>query len=139
MASPQSSEARRFYRCAFQRFEEAGVLFRAELTTGAVYLAGYGVECILKAMLLQTAPPGRQKDILDSFRGRSAHDFGWLRENYLLNGGARFPMETTKNFMLVSDWSTDLRYSPVRIGNADAETFLNAARHILSWADGRIR
>ena len=44
MAIPGYPEARLFYRCAFQRFDDAQVLLRADHTTGAVYLAGYAVD-----------------------------------------------------------------------------------------------
>jgi len=44
MATPSSSDARLYYRCGYQRYEEAEVLLNAEYTTGAVYLAGYGIE-----------------------------------------------------------------------------------------------
>jgi hypothetical protein len=46
MAVPASSEARLYYRCAFQRQEDAQILLRADRTTGAVYLAGYAIGCI---------------------------------------------------------------------------------------------
>ena len=57
MAIPASIEARLYYRCAFQRHEDAQILLRADHTTGAVYLAGYGVECILKALVLHFNRP----------------------------------------------------------------------------------
>ena len=57
MAVPASSEARLYYRCAFQRQEDAQILLRADRTTGAVYLAGYGRECILKALVLSALTP----------------------------------------------------------------------------------
>ena len=55
MAVPGSSDARLYYRCAFQRYEESQVLIEAGYTTGAVYLAGYGIECILKALVLNVS------------------------------------------------------------------------------------
>jgi len=38
----------KFYRVAYQRFEEAEVPFEAGYYIGAVYLAGYAIEWILK-------------------------------------------------------------------------------------------
>ena len=49
MAVPHSSEARMFYRCAWQRLDEGELLLTHQMTVAAVYLAGYGVECMLKA------------------------------------------------------------------------------------------
>jgi HEPN domain-containing protein len=138
MATPASPDARLYYRCAFQRYEEAEVLFKAEYTTGAVYLAGYGIECILKALVLMTVPASFRLDTLKSFRGGKAHEYEWLRSLYLTNGGGRFPREITQHFTLVNDWSTDLRYTPRSVRDEEAEAFVASAVAIIRWADGRL-
>jgi len=138
MGKPSSADARLFYRCAIRRFEEAQVLFKAEYTTGAVYLAGYGVECILKALLLTAVPANQRATLLQSFRGAKAHEYDWLRSLYLEKGGARFPREINKHFTLVNDWSTDLRYLPRQVGTADAESLLKATEAIMQWAQERM-
>jgi HEPN domain-containing protein len=138
MAVPSSKEARLFYRCAFQRYEDAQILFRDQRTTGAVYLAGYSIECILKALILSVVPARNQAALLQSFRGNQAHDYEWLRYQYRLNGGARFPREINRDFTLVNDWSTDLRYTPRTLKEDEAEAFLAAAEAIVHWADGRL-
>jgi HEPN domain-containing protein len=138
MGIPGSIEARLFYRCAFLRHEDAQVLLRAEHTTGAVYLAGYGIECILKALLLSALAPASRSSMLQTFRGARAHDFEWLRTHYLQSGGARFPREVNRDFTLVNDWTTDLRYLPRTLRIEDAEAFLAAAAKIIHWADGRL-
>jgi hypothetical protein len=138
VAIPASREARSYYRCAFQRYDDAQVLQRAEHTTGAVYLAGYGIECILKALILEGQSPALRQSVLDSFRGSHAHDYEWLRSRYLLNGGARFPKVVTVAFTLVQGWSTEMRYLPRTWRADDADAFLAAAGTILRWADGRL-
>jgi HEPN domain-containing protein len=138
MAVPDSAEAKLYYRCAFQRHEDAQILLRADRTTGAVYLAGYGLECILKALVLSGLAPAARTEILNSFRGARAHDYEWLRTRYLQNGGARFPREVTEAFTLVNDWSTDMRYLPGTLRAEDAEGFLSAADRIIRWANGRL-
>ncbi|MGC8638381.1 MAG: HEPN domain-containing protein [Isosphaeraceae bacterium] len=138
MTVPQSKEARFFYRCALQRFDEARVLLDADRTTGAVYLAGYGVECMLKALILSAVPPSRTYSVLQTFRGHRAHDFQWLRDEYRLNGGAHPPREVNRCFTLVDRWSTEMRYSPGNIKERDAERFFEAAQVILGWSDGRL-
>jgi hypothetical protein len=138
MAIPGSSDARLYYRCAFQRYEEAMVLFKADYTTGAVYLAGYGIECILKSLVLMAVPAATRPDMLKSFRGSKAHEYEWLRSIYLVHGGARFPREINQHFTLVNDWSTDLRYTPRAVRTDEAEAFLVAAVAIIRWADGRL-
>lgn len=138
MGVPGSTGARLFYRCVFQRYEDAQILLRADHTTGAVYLAGYGVECILKALVLAALGPAARTATLQSFRGARAHDFEWLRTQYFENGGSRFPREITADFTLVNDWSTDLRYSPRTLKADEAKEFLAAAHRIIRWADGRL-
>jgi hypothetical protein len=110
---------------------------RADHTTGAVYLAGYGIECILKALILSALAPAARKAMLNSFRGARAHDYEWLRTQYLENGGSRFPREITEAFTLVNDWSTDMRYLPRTLRADEAEGFLAAAVNIIHCANGR--
>jgi HEPN domain-containing protein len=138
MGKPSSADARLFHRCAIQRFEEAQVLFRAGYTTGAVYLAGYGIECILKALVLTAVPEKDRTTLLRTFRGAKAHEYDWLRILYRKKGGARFPPEINQHFTLVNDWSTDLRYSPKPVRAPEAEGFLKAAEAIIHWAKGRM-
>lgn len=138
MAMPTSIEARLFYRSALNRHDDAVVLLSADHTTGAVYLVGYGIECILKALILEGLAPDARKGMLAAFRGARAHDFGWLRTQYLQNGGARFPREITQAFTLVNDWTTDMRYEPKTIRVGDAEGFFAAAERIIHWAKERI-
>jgi hypothetical protein len=138
MAIPASIEARLFYRCAFERHDDAEVLLRAEHTTGAVYLAGYGVECILKALVLSALAPAARSEMINSFRGTKAHDFEWLRTQYLQGGGPRFSREVLEAFTLVNAWSTGMRYLPRTLGKDVAAGFLAAAWNIIRWADGRL-
>ena len=64
MALPEAREARPYYQTAKQRFEDARFLLEAERTTGAVYLAGYCVKCMLKALVLSRTPAGRRGEML---------------------------------------------------------------------------
>ncbi|SIO59831.1 HEPN domain-containing protein [Singulisphaera sp. GP187] len=138
MAVPISIEARLYYRCAFQRYDDAQVLLRADHTTGAVYLAGYGIECILKALVLSELAPTARAELLNSFRGSRAHEYDWLRTRYLKQGGARFPRDITEAFTLVNDWSTEMRYLPRTLRVDEAVGFLSAAERIIRWVDGRL-
>jgi hypothetical protein len=138
MATPRSKESRLFYRSAQQRYGEAEVLLEAGHPTGAVYLAGYSIECMLKALVLSLVPPARSSAVLQTFRGSRAHDFHWLRFQYRLHGGAAFPREVNQHFLLSDEWSTDLRYSPMTLRQEKAEAFIDAAKAILRWGDGRL-
>ena len=76
MAIPGNRNARLFYRAAFQRLDDAQFLKDAARTTAAVYLAGYSVECIIKALILSVVPEAQHSEVLVLFRGARAHDFG---------------------------------------------------------------
>jgi hypothetical protein len=87
-----SKNVRLFQRVARQRFEDAWLLY-SELgkDLSAVYLAGYGIECILKALILSAVPRERELDILRRFRGSWGHDLDRLRQWYVDEGGASVP------------------------------------------------
>jgi HEPN domain-containing protein len=138
MGTPQDADARRFWRSAKQRYVDSQFLLANGRTTGAVYLAGYGVECIMKALLIEATPRGRRADLVNSFRGQKAHDFEWLQHEYRTLNAPPIPQAIREQFVLVSTWSTDFRYRPGIIEPVDAEDFLRAAEAIIKWADGRI-
>ena len=79
---PRSMQARRCYRAAKQRFDDALLLLEMERTTAAVYWAGYSVECMLKALILSAVPPAQEAELLERFRGARAHDYEWLLHLY---------------------------------------------------------
>jgi HEPN domain-containing protein len=139
MALPHFKEARLFYQAGLQRFEDAQLLFKYHKTTGAVYLAGYGVECFLKALVLSAiANLDARAKMLKSFHGARAHDFEWLKKRYLDHAGASIPPEIARHFAFVNTWSTDMRYKPGSVRDRDAKKFLDAAEKIIEWAKGRL-
>ena len=138
MTSPRQKDAKLFYRCAFQRLGDAQILLKEEHITGAVYLAGYGIECILKALILSVVSPGQLASVLNNFRGQRAHSYEWLREEYYNNKGARFPREVNQHFTFAARyWPSNLRYQPGTLNLGDAEDFIAAVIAIIAWAEGR--
>jgi hypothetical protein len=132
------NEVRRFSDVAGQRYGEAMYLLRGDFTTGAVYLAGYAVECMPKALWLSRLPTRNQPAVIDKFHGAKAHDFGWLKAGYLETGGETFPPEISRAIARVNSWSTDLRYQPGAMRLNEAEAFLRAVDEILICARGRL-
>lgn len=122
-----------------QRLEDAGILLQLDRTTGAVYLAGYAVECMLKALALNQCPPSKRGRLNESFRGAKAHNFEWLGTRYLELGGSTFPSAIAKAFSLVSTWEVSFRYRGGAIQLPEAKAFIDAARTITQWADERMR
>jgi hypothetical protein len=138
VAIPSSAQARRFYRAAQQRFDDALLLLEMERTPAAVYLAGYSVECILKALILSAVPRVQEAEILGMFRGARAHDYEWLMHLYTEKGGAGMPPHVVTHFVRVNSWSTDMRYAPGTVVAREAHAFVDAAAAIITWADGRL-
>jgi HEPN domain-containing protein len=128
----------RFQRAAANRLKEAEfLLVQGGFTTACVYLAGYAVECILKALILFSEPAARNAATLKTFRGACAHDFDWLRVR-LAERGVRLSAEAAKELTRVREWTTDLRYDPRALKAREAETFLRSAEAMIRWAKGRM-
>jgi hypothetical protein len=138
VAIPRDKEIRRFYRSAQERLDEAELLFAGHRWTGAVYLAGYCIECMLKVLVLSAAPKKERVAIIASFKGAKAHDFLWLKAEYLKLGGSRFPGDVSRAFAYANMWTTSLRYQPGAAKPNEAKRFLDATRTIMKWADGRV-
>lgn len=138
MALPKFSEARPFYRAALERFEDAEFLYQVSRNTASVYLAGYGVECILKAAILSSIASRRERmEQIGEFRGARAHSYEWLKQRYAELGGS-FPANLRRPFSRVNSWATDIRYMAGSVKSKDAKSFLDAALAIIQWADGRL-
>src|SRR5437588_205859 len=121
MGLPKAPEARLFYRVSHERLADARILRERGRTTGSVYLAGYAVECMLKALVLSRPTGSARSAMADSFRGSKGHDFGWLRRAYLRGRGQALPPDIRTAFEEVNTWSTHVRYFPGQIGQRRAE------------------
>ena len=138
MAMPKTPDARDYYRAAYQRIDDAQSLLDNDRTTAAVYLAGYAVECILKSLLLSCVPNREHGGIMELFRGRLAHDFGWLTMQYVRHSKSTIPREVHRALTRVRTWSTDMRYMTGTTPPDEADSFVDAVKFILHWAKGRL-
>ena len=138
MALPQSKFARNFYRTAMERRDDAEYLFNGERLNGAVYLAGYAVECMLKSLILASAAPAVEARLRLGFRGQSGHDYESLLARYMQQRGQPFPRLIQRAFVTVRVWSTDLRYKPGIMKREDAAAFMDAAKLLVDAIDGRL-
>ncbi|MBL8794707.1 MAG: HEPN domain-containing protein [Planctomycetia bacterium] len=136
-ARPSRKHIRRFQRVAQQRLEEAHFLLAHDYVNASVYLAGYAVECMLKALILANEPPKQHEETVASFRGSAAHDYAWLKHQ-LRQRGVVLPRPIERQLAQVAGWSTDLRYSVARTHRRVGEQFLKATEAIVTWANGRI-
>ncbi len=119
------------------RLQEARFLLENNYTTAAVYLAGYAVECALKALILSTEPAAKNRATLESFRGARAHDFEWLKKE-LGRRSVNVPAKVNRQLDTLAWWTTDLRYNPSTLDRGTAEEFLATVSTALVWAEGRL-
>jgi hypothetical protein len=139
MALPQPTEARLYYRGAKQRYDDDAELFlEAGRTTGAVYLAGYTVECILKALILASVASRRRRILLRLLVGSRAHDIEWPGALYRQHARGTVPISITRHLARVAAWSTDLRYATGILKRQDADDFMRSLVAITSWAEARM-
>lgn len=135
----KGEEWRKFWRAARQRMTEAEELFNArhdykyKYNLVSMYLAGYAVECALKALLLKVTPLGQHKKLAkEYFCGSKGHDFGELKA-LLQRQGQRMPAQVTTEFFRFSAWSTDMRYEVGYKDRRETTQFLEAAKNVLAW------
>ncbi len=108
----------------------------ANAPTGAVYLAGYTVECYLKALLLANVVARVREELLGKFCGNIAHNIEWLGALYRRHVGRAIPKNVTRHLSRVASWSTDMRYQSGSLKRRDADAFFAAVIVITTWADG---
>jgi HEPN domain-containing protein len=137
MAMPGTNDARLYYRCAAMRFTEASALLELGHTTGAYYLAGYVVECMLKALLVESQP-GRFRGVGLLEPKKIGHDISGMLELYREGGGSPPPGNVARAPSLVDGWSSEIRYDPRIIKLARVEAFLRAVEDIFRWVDRRL-
>ncbi|MGB6131009.1 MAG: HEPN domain-containing protein [Acidobacteriaceae bacterium] len=127
-----------FQNLSGARLREAQVLFRQKQYSGAYYLAGYAVECALKACI---AKQTRRFDFpdWDIVKNSYTHNLSKLAgianlEGMRLQRANQDPI-FGKNWALAILWSEESRYRST--GRADCVAFLNAIMEeqhgVLPW------
>ena len=129
------SSSRDFQRAARQRITTAEFLLRHRYTLDAMYLAGYTVECSLKALIVELTPIADRPMTLTKIRsGRRMHDAEVLG-GILKDLGQPIPLRLVKRLRR-SGWSTSLRYEAGRRDTGETRAFLKTAGDV--WVEGQI-
>ena len=119
------------------RLADAKVLLKNRRYDGAYYLAGYAIECALKACI---AGRTKRHDFPDLELARKVwmHDLTQLREHARLSEVMKEEFKTDRlladNWFIVSDWSEKSRYEAR--GMDDAKNMVAAVgdeRGVLAW------
>lgn len=114
---------------------------------GAAYLAGYGVECLLKAYIISRQEGCRRlfqaRDVLNRDRGpirdicgASGHDVRYLLS--LTDLETRMGEDKLRQMEYCARWSSSWRYDPRPIKREDAETRVKASRILVEWIYSQI-
>jgi HEPN domain-containing protein len=126
--------ARDFQRAAGQRLTTAQFLLDNRYNLDAMYLAGYTVECSLKALILELTPaPDRTKTFKKISSGKKMHEpevLGMLLKDL----GKPIPLKLVKRFRR-SGWSTALRYESGRTDTGETRSFLKTAKAVHDWVE----
>ena len=136
---------------AERRFADAECLLASgdpERANGAIYMAGFVIECLLKALLLERHPnlskPVDPAKLSDSDR----EIFGYLYGHDLDEMLGALPELGTKLSVvstphgsrvwpefrtLCEHWTVYARYSPVSAKMTEAKNFLNTVKEVKKW------
>ena len=115
-------------RAAGQRLTSAQILYDNSAYLDSTYIAGYSVECSLKAVIIGRTPATRRQE----FKGKIAHNYEYLKDLLKKKNVNTSPISIA--LRRIATWSTDLRYDVGRGDAGTAEQFLAAAREIYNWA-----
>lgn len=106
-----------------QRTKDAKCLLENRRFNGAKYMAGFVVECLLKAAICEGELSERRQQLLYS------HDLeGLLRESVDATNRINDNQRYQSAFSLVAQWSVALRYQSKLVDRDDAQDFYEKVR-----------
>ena len=126
-----------FQALAEIRAKEAEVLAANGNEQGAYYLAGFAIECALKACIAKKMKrhdfPLAPKEAEKVYK----HDLGSLLELADLKGRLEKAMKRSKalalNWVVVKNWKVDSRYETAGLKGTDMVVAVNSADGVLQW------
>jgi len=105
------------------RLQEARGLFSLKQYSGAYYLAGYSVECALKACIAKNTQkyefPNKRK-VIDSYEHKAAKLFEVANLTGLFQQARKSNPKLQASWDVVNNWSEDSRYDVWTRSDADA-------------------
>jgi HEPN domain-containing protein len=129
------------------RLDDARALLNAVRWRGAMYLAGYTIECLLKTKLMKRFNCRHLRELEEELQrqgvlGAKATDFTHQLEVLLglTQGMDRLRQDQAlwRMFNLVNRWVPAWRYTADLSNREDAEDFLEAVEKILHWIEYNI-
>ncbi len=126
------ANAEEWIEVANQRAMDAAAMLPVrEQSVGPVYMAGYAVECALKAYL-------DRNDIQRPRMGPEGHN---LRRLWAASGFRRRDLNDRRGFksFYLERWSTDLRYASHLDSELETTELVDGARQLSGWIQKQIR
>ena len=130
-----------------QRLADAQELFAASRWRGAMYLAGYAIECLLKAKLMQIYDCRTLRELEAELKRRSllpAHQTVFTHQLETLLSLAPGCHRLTQNhelaraFRNVNQWAPYWRYDPRQVNPAEATRFMSHVDKVMHWINTNI-
>jgi hypothetical protein len=129
-------------KASVHRWDDANVLFRECRWRGAMYIAGYAMECLLKALLMKRYEVDNLDDLERVLKKR-----GKLRVNATIydhrielyvqaadqTDRLRNDQAAYREFVKANSWLPSWRYDPDESNPDDARDFLDAVNSMLHW------
>lgn len=132
---------REFQKLADLRAQEAAVLVQNRKPQGAYYIAGYAVECALKACIAKETKrhefPPKKKFVQDVY----THDLSNLLRLSGLDKQLESDMKVNAalgvNWGIVKEWTEESRYITSGLKGKDMHTALMGTDGVLTWIKQR--
>ena len=127
-----------------QRLEDARTLLSASRWRGAMYIAGYAVECLLKTKMMQIYGCQNLRELDDILRQRSilpAHRtvFTHQLEDLLKLTPGYNRLKQNRDmlslFNKVNRWMPNWRYTPNSTDRREATEFMASVERFMHWVD----
>jgi HEPN domain-containing protein len=126
-----------YRRAATQRLDVARFLLEnSKYYLDALYLAGYVVECSLKALILERTPKSKWAAVCEEIgSGAKAHNLDFLA-GILNRGQGSIPDEAAESLDVIKrEWIQNLRYVGAIIPYVEAKNFIEHVVFIYHWAE----
>ncbi|MBY0231339.1 MAG: HEPN domain-containing protein [Gemmataceae bacterium] len=129
------------------RMDDARVLLNATRWRGAMYMAGYSVECLLKTKLMRIHSCRHLNELEDELQAKgllASHSTVFTHQLELLlrlthaTDRLRGSEENWRGFNLVNRWVPAWRYTADPSNQDDAKDYLAAVEKLLHWIEHNI-
>ena len=102
-----------------------------------MYLAGYTIECTLKALILHVTPEAERAAMFNRISSGSTMHYPENLGAILRGQGRPIPFELVKKYRRFG-WSTGLRYESGRTPTGETRGFLKTAQQTYEWVEGEL-